>query len=217
VPVAALAALLVIALFCAPRAGAATFSNPAAIKMPNGEDFLPYPSVIAVSGQRGKVSRVRVTLRQVAHDNVGEVAALLASPTGASALLLYSRCNGQNSETAPLTFTFDDAAPAALPSSGPCVSGTYRTGSGIESGFDVQFAYPAPAQPNPGTFAGLTGSSPNGLWQLYMHDSVFFVAGEIAGGWSLDLTLTKPKCKKAKGKRAVAAKKKRCKKKRKKG
>jgi subtilisin-like proprotein convertase family protein len=63
------------------------------------------------------------------------------------------------------------------------------------------------------TLSALTGASPNGLWQLFLDDSVTGVDGEV-GGWTLDLTLTKPKkCKKPKGKRAATAKK-RCKKKR---
>jgi subtilisin-like proprotein convertase family protein len=192
-----------------PAASGAQFSSPTAIKMIDGENFLPYPSVIAVSGQRGKVKSVRVTLSQIAHDNAGEVVALLASPSGASTLLFYDSCAG-NTEGAPLTLTFDDAAPATLPASS-CSSGTYQPGAGLASGSGVPFPYPAPAPPYPGTLAGLAGASPNGVWQLFVRDNAFFVDGEVRGGWSVDLTLSKS-CKKKKN-RAAAAKKKRCKKK----
>ncbi|MGZ5320512.1 MAG: hypothetical protein ACXWFN_03555, partial [Solirubrobacterales bacterium] len=188
-----IAVILAMLLTAASPASATQFSSSTAIKMPNGEDFLPYPSVIPVSGQRGEVTGVRVALRQIAHTDVDEISALLVAPSGASTLVLYRRCNGQNTEAAPLTWTFDDAAPLGLSLAGPCASATYQP----SADFDPSFDYPAPPPPHGRTLSGLTGGSPNGLWQLFLDDSVGAVDGEVSGGWTLDLSLSKAKkCKK---------------------
>jgi subtilisin-like proprotein convertase family protein len=199
----------------APQAGAATatFSNPTAMQDEFNDGagaLLPYPSVIDASGLTGTVSSVRVTVRGIAFQRTHDIDVLLAGPGGRRAIILKQVCGVQDSTTNQLTFTLAEDAAASVPSTATCVSGTFRPtvlGS-------TNFLYPFPG-PQPTGLSHFAGVPPNGSWQLYALDTNIGNLSSITGGWSLQLTTTKPpkKCKKAKGKKASAAKKKRCKKK----
>jgi hypothetical protein len=200
----------------AAPAGAATFSNPTAMRN-IGDILYPYPSPIAVGGMQGTVVKATATLNAISYEDVDELEMLLVAPGGQKLILMTEACQNLDTTGSPVTFTFDDAAPAAIPATPPCASGTYRPFD-HDVGF-YSFIYPAPAPPYPATLSVLTGAQPNGIWQLFGNDSVIGVGGSIEGGWSLELTTTgapasaKKKCKKQK-RSASAAKKKRCKKKR---
>jgi hypothetical protein len=206
----------------ASPAGAATFSNPTAIRN-IGDILYPYPSPIAVGGMQGTVVRATATLNAISYEDVDELEMLLVAPGGQKLILMTEACQNLDTTGSPVTFTFDDAAPAAIPAAPPCASGTYRPFD-HDVGF-YSFIYPAPAPPYPATLSVLTGAQPNGIWQLFGNDSVIGVGGSIEGGWSLELTTTgapaaktTKKCKKHKKhkrhKRFASAAKKRCKKKR---
>jgi hypothetical protein len=115
--------------------------------------------------------------------------------------------------------TLDDDAPAAIPES-TCSSGA-PTGSWRPTNYDTAENFPGVTGPYPVGLGNFRGTSPNGLWQLYvLDDGGGGEAISVGGGWSLELTTTgapatahKKKCRKHK-KRSASAGKKRCKKKR---
>jgi hypothetical protein len=173
---------------------------------------------------QGTVTKVKVTLTGIAHGDVDELEALLLSPDQRKVLLMNSPCANTNTVGSPVTWTFDDAAAAPVPTNPPCPSGTYKLADS-DPGF-YSFLYPAPAPPYPAALSGFSGAQPNGAWQLFVVDDTVAGGGSIDGGWSLELSTTGPaltppsvpppttkKCKKHK-RSASSAKKKRCKKKR---
>jgi len=181
---AAAAALLAPAL-----AGASTYSSPTRIALPapgSPSDVgagSPYPSTISVTGLPGTVSKARVTLHGVRHQAAHDVAAVLVGPGGQKVNLVESQCSGI---LTGLTFTFDDAAPAPLPDSEVCPSGTYKPAP--PSGSNLY--PPGPPGPYSSALSVLSGGSPNGNWQLWAADYGGGDTGAIDGGWSLDLLPT---------------------------
>jgi hypothetical protein len=184
-----------IAIFATSPAAASTYSNSTPILVPaclegdcsgigRGE---PYPSTISVDGLPGAVTKATVTLHRVFHNTPDEIDALLVAPGGQKELLMSDACAGTPfTPLAGQTFTFDDLG-SALPSSGPCTTGTYRpTNVGAPSD---PFEAPAPPPPYGTSLSGFTGGPPNGAWRLFVVDDG--PGGEvnqpIAGGWSLEL------------------------------
>jgi hypothetical protein len=210
-----------IALLAPAAASAATYSNPHQLKTENfgagdAGPMVPFPSVIDVRGTGTTVTGVKATLNGVAHDSSTEVQTLLVNPAGASVVLTFNVCGGQVTSANPLTLSFDDAAVAALPTTPTCSSGTFKPS--WNSMLVPNFGPAGPPPPYGRALAGLTGGPADGLWQLYAYDNALTVDGAIDGGWTLELATTKPKkkCKrkgKGKRKRIAAAKKRRCKKK----
>lgn len=212
--IAATAALL---LGGAAQAGAATYvsslTNPTPlldnVRGDQVGERTPYPSSISANAVTGKLASVRVTLHDVAAADADNLAVLLVGPKGQSVELLLDVCDDQEFAT-PFTFTFSDAAAAPVPTTGTCVPGTFKPSRNPLSG---SFDFPHPAPPGPyGNLAGFAGSDPRGIWQLYVVDLILGADNTINGGWTLGLTTTGKACKKAKGERASAAKKKPCRK-----
>lgn len=138
------------------------------------------PPAITISGAVGEVSAVRVTLTGLRHAEGSDLDVLLVSPGGATTLLASDVCSG-NLVTS--TITFDDAALAALPSTG-CTSGTFRPRN---SGGSDTFSSPAPAGPFGSTLAALVAdghATPNGTWRLYVQDDRNGSSGTLAS-WSI--------------------------------
>jgi subtilisin-like proprotein convertase family protein len=194
-------------LAAAGQAGAATFSNMAPITIndsgascPLGEPSpapsaaTPYPSPITVSGLTGTVTDVNVTLTGLAHTFPDDVDVLLVGPAGQTTILM-----ADSGYRVPFsgTLTFDDAAAASLPDQGQITAGTYKPTLGTAA-FDEScavpssFPAPAPAGPYGSTLSGFNGTDPNGTWSLYVVDDSRLDAGSIAGGWSLDITVSAP-------------------------
>ena len=210
--------LAVGALVAAAPTGAATFSNSTPMNTPGsgGGVATPYPSTISVSGVPGTTTKVRVTLTDI-FAAAKDLDVLLTGP-GGSTMLFSDICEsgGVLPDLIHLTYTFDDDAAAALPSTctGAPPSGTYKP-----SNYDTSDSFPGVSPPYPLGLGNFRGVPPNGAWQLYVFDDQPADAASI-GGWTLDLTttgatpvVTKKKCKKHKHRSASAAKK-RCKKKR---
>ncbi len=182
-----------------------TFSNTAAIAVPGsgtgattGAPANPYPSNIVVSGASPTFSKVTVSLNAISHTFPSDIDVLLVSPTGAKFILMSDVIGG--TDLTGQTYTFDDAAAAALPSSGtPPATGTFKP-TNIGTG-DV-FPAPAPAAPylSPGTAGTDTlasafgGINPNGTWSLYVVDDSGTDVGSIAGGWSLNFSTSGNVC-----------------------
>jgi hypothetical protein len=94
---------------------------------------------------------------------------------------------------AGVDLTFSDSAGAALPASGNLATGTFTPTDAPEecalSGGMDPFPAPAPIGPygtSLSVFTGLSGSSVNGTWSLYLVDDCGLNAGSITG-WSLNI------------------------------
>ena len=161
-----------------------TFSNNAAITIPDHGGGSPYPSAITVTNMPGLLSKVKVGLVGVTHGFPRDINALLVSPAGGKVLLM-SHAGGPQAITNPITLTFDDAASGAIPSTGPLTTSTNQPASYFNA---VSFPSPAPVAPYGSTLASLAGASANGTWKLYVFDDSAGDAGLIGSGWNLQLT-----------------------------
>src|SRR5262249_10780947 len=143
-----------------------TFSNSAAITIPDHGGASPYPSVITVTNMPGLLSKAKVSLVGLTHGFPRDINALLVSPAGGTVLLM-SHAGGPQSVTNPITLTFDDAASSALPITGPLTTSTNQPARYFNS---VSFPSPAPASPYGATLGSLAGKDANGSWKLYVFD-----------------------------------------------
>ncbi len=161
-----------------------------AIIIPDHGVGTPYPSVINVSGLDGVVTKATVTLKNLTHTFPRDVNVLLTSPAGAKVVLMAHTGGGRS--VTNVTLTFDDASTILLSNGGPLTNGTSKPTS-----YPAVPAFPAPAPAAPyGTaLGGVSGSSANGAWSLYVFDDSVGDSGVISGGWTLDLstaTLLRP-------------------------
>jgi subtilisin-like proprotein convertase family protein len=163
--------------------GTASFTNAAAITIPERGIATPYPSTINVTGLAGNLSNITVTLRNLTHAWTRDMDVLLVSPSGQSVILMGDAGNGGANN---LTLTFSAAAASALPTTS-LNSGTYRPAN-----YSPSDTFPAPAPSGtPGSALNtFNGSSANGTWSLFVYDDGQGDAGRFAGGWSLTLTTT---------------------------
>jgi subtilisin-like proprotein convertase family protein len=193
----AAAPLLVITLLVAAMAvpaGAATFSNPAAITIPAGPAAAtPYPSPIAVSGLSGTVTAVTVTLNGVSHTFPDDIGVLLVGPAGQSVMLMHDV--GADLNISGISLTFDDAAAGSLPNSTQIAAGTYKPTVGtaaMSEGLTGPPPAPAPPAPTGTAMSVYNGTSPNGTWNLFVYDDTSTDSGSISGGWTLNITTNAP-------------------------
>ena len=222
-------------------ASAATYTNPAPIALPALGNANPYPSQITVTGQTAPISDLNVILNGFSPDSPRDLdGPVLVGPAGQA--LLLSGCVGQNDFDPPTTnatLKFDDSSGILLPAHpGVLTGGTYRPTNRCAPGPDTPiFPSPGPlaSYSNPGPAGGgaatlaqiFNGTSANGTWSLFLaagRQGSVPGTGQVAGGWSLEISADpattpkkkKKKCKKKKKKKGEAAAKKKCKKKKKK-
>ena len=174
--------------------GPTAFSNSASITIPDvpgGPPDLgvPYPSSINVAGLTGSVSKVTVTLTNISHTFPDDIDILLVGPGGQGAIIMSDA--GLGSDIVNVTLTFDDAAASQLPDSAQIVSGTFQP-TNFATG-DV-FPAPAPGGPFGSPLSVFNGTNPNGTWNLFVVDDAGVDAGNIAGGWTLNITTAEPLC-----------------------
>jgi subtilisin-like proprotein convertase family protein len=133
----------------------------------------PYPSTINVRFVTGPVTHVVVRLR-ISQQDPGQVKILLVNPNGNRTAMLMSDAGGL-ADIQGVNLTFSECAPRLLPR-GPIVSGTYRPSSYSNPGVSNTLPSPAPAEPyGPGLaeFVGAQGGgNVNGIWSLYVNDTV---------------------------------------------
>ena len=159
-----------------------TFSNLTTITINDLTSATPYPSVISVSGLGGSVSKVTMTLTNLAHTHPNDIDMLLAGP-GGQKMLPMSDTGGGNTIT-NVTLTLDDAAASPLPFSGTITSGTNQPTNFLLGDF---FHSPAPPSPYSNNFATFNGGNPNGAWSLFLEDDSGFDTG-LVRGWYLTIT-----------------------------
>ena len=182
-------------------AGAATFSNPTPITMPNAGAAAPanpYPSVINIAGLPGPVADANVTLNSFSHECISDADILLTGPGGSRSLLLSDAGGYCKPPAVGVTITLDDEATTTYPCNAS-PSGTFKpTNDPIAGGACAPtpdaFPPPAPPGPYPLALSSFDGTSPNGAWNLFVFDEAGGSPGTIAGGWSLDLDVTPVVC-----------------------
>lgn len=176
-----------------PQKRKKTFRNTNPIWIP-AEGFTgpanPYPSTIQVSGVKGVIKKITVTLRHIYHTWPRDIHAMLVGPEGQNIILFSTVGGGTTFEN--LTLTFDDDASSQIPAFGPVNSGKYQPTARTR----VMFPPPAPV-PSPSTHLSIyKGTNPNGIWQLFVQDVFTNDTGVIAGGWEITITTEDPKTKK---------------------
>ncbi len=171
------------------------FTNSAPITINDLASATPYPSVIDVGSLNGLVTETKVTLSSLSHSYPRDIDVLLVSPT-AQKTYLMAHCGGQVGIN-NVTLTFDDATNNVLRFASQITNGTYRPTSYVLT----PPAFPVPPAPFPTNattppfatnLSVFTGTSPNGMWSLYVYDDAFLNFGSIANGWILNLSVSGP-------------------------
>lgn len=185
---------LIFSAFFPMQLHATVFNNPASITIVDDAPASTYPSVITTSGLTGSITNVSVTINNLTHSWVHDVSLLLVAPSGESLLLQSGTADNQSATN--LTYTISDAGSTQFSSSSLWMNnGTYKPTAYF---WDL---WPAPAPPinqfnNPGPFGtgavtlngAFASSTPNGQWKLFIADFASGDAGQISGGWSLNIT-----------------------------
>ena len=170
---------------------ATTFTNGATIHSGDGGRgrATPYASTITASGLTGAITDINVTLTNINHLNPDDLDIMLVGPSGKRILLLSDA--GGTADVITQTLTFDDAAAAGVPDAGPLVTATVKptnfgTGDTLP---DLLPPYPNSATAGTATLASVfNGTEGNGTWKLFIVDDATVSAGDVAGGWSIDIT-----------------------------
>jgi hypothetical protein len=170
-----------------------TFTNAGIIAVPAGApnetkgSANPSPAVIDVSGfVNGAITDIDLTLHGFSHSKPQDVDILLVAEQfpGVNALVMGDV--GSTDEVAGLTLTLDDLARAPLSVNGPLVSGSFQP---IDNDNEVTLdAFPGHTPNGNDRLSIFNGGDPNGLWQLHIVDDRVAGTGQLAGGWSLQIT-----------------------------
>lgn len=173
----------------APCGSPTTYTNAASIDITDNSASSTYPSTINVTGLAGNVSKVTVGLNGLSHSFPSDIGMMLVSPGGDTfnLVLMSDACGGGDINNQNFVFDDDGLLPLSpAPTGVGCVGGTFKP-----SNYGPTETYPAPA-PAPATNVTLAqafnGTNPNGVWRLYLRDDVEADAGQIAGGWTLNIT-----------------------------
>jgi uncharacterized repeat protein (TIGR01451 family) len=144
-----------------------------------------YPANLNVGGMTGIIENLTVRLHDLSHDFPADLSILLVGPDGRNVILMSNVGGGVDAEG--VTLTFGDAG-VSMPLNDALTSTVvYRP---TNYGVGAEFPPPAPSGPYGGSLAAFNGSDPNGLWRLYVMDTVDAIGGTIAGGWSLHFGTT---------------------------
>jgi subtilisin-like proprotein convertase family protein len=145
----------------------------------------PYPSTIDLTKSNilGSIEKITVSLNNVKHGYANDVGVLLVAPDGSKVVLMRNAGGGQPINGA--TLSFDDAG-SSLSQFTAVSSGTYAPDD-----FDpnTSFLGSAPVGPYGAALSGMTGSTANGKWSLYVEDDSPLNAGSI-DSWTLNLFTT---------------------------
>jgi subtilisin-like proprotein convertase family protein len=163
--------------------GVFTFSNRTRIAVNDATIANPYPSSIEVSGVRGGIEKLTVTVNDFGHSFPDDVDVLLVAPNGQSIVLMSDV--GGGFDVTGVNLAFDSSSESALPNSNIIESGNYKP-TDFES--NDSFPFPAPGQPTANALSNFNGSNPNGTWNLYVVDDSGQDTGTIANGWSLTIS-----------------------------
>ncbi len=166
-----------------------SYANTNVITTPLIGSASPYPSTVAVSGERGTVVKATVTLLGLSHTYPSDIEMVLVGPHGQSTVLM-ANAGGGAPGISNIRLTLDDAAAASLPfGTGIANGGVYKP-----TKFDplATFPAPAPAAPYGTSLSVFNGTDPNGTWSLYVLDDTSPDSGSVSGGWLLVVATTVP-------------------------
>jgi subtilisin-like proprotein convertase family protein len=131
-----------------------------------------YPAVESITGMNGSIEDVFVYLHNISHNRPDDLDIVLVAPGGQKVLLMSDACGGIPIPNGT-TFRFNHDDPP-VPDHGICNTGP--GGSGVNfspTDHAPADSLPAPAPSGPYTsLAALRGTSPNGVWRLYVHDDL---------------------------------------------
>ncbi len=163
-----------------------SFTNPATITIPDVTNATPYPSSIVVPSGLSPVQAITVQLHSLSHMWPIDIDILLTGPGGQSVMLM-SDAGGFRPGANGLNLTFRQGSPLLLAGLVP-TSSVY--GPTNFEGFDLfgeVFAF-APPPPYGSSLALFNGTDPTGTWNLWVRDDTEPDGGQIAGGWTLNIT-----------------------------
>jgi subtilisin-like proprotein convertase family protein len=182
------------ALALAGVAFASSFSNTAAISVPDGGGgtvgSAPV-SQITVSGEP-TVNRLEVQVSGFSHAEPDDIDILLVGPNGTKVVLMSDA--GSDNTVGGLDLIFDDQASQTLSDEGVLSSGIYPPSNygpsaiaacGSEPATDI---FPnAPAGAVSANLDAFQGSDPNGVWSLYVVDDCGGFMGSVDSGWMISV------------------------------
>ncbi|MCQ4349017.1 VCBS domain-containing protein, partial [Pseudomonas stutzeri] len=168
------------------QADSYTSSEPVVIPSSGSTGSITLTSSQTVSGLKGPVTGVTVTLNGLTHGWPQDLDILLVGPQGQKVMLMSDAGGEGGNAFSNLTLTFDDAAASALPGVGqPLSSGTFRpTDLADEEGGD---SFTGVSGPFASQLAEFIGTDPNGQWTLYISDDVVQFDGGSLASWTLTL------------------------------
>jgi subtilisin-like proprotein convertase family protein len=162
-------------------------SGGSVVDIPPRGTGVPYPSTIRVSDVEGVVTDVNVTLDGFRHGFPNDLDVLLVGPGGQSVVLAEGV--GGAEPVQDVTITFDDDGVPLTDQQAPSDETTFRPSSNAGDGFGFNGPGAVPPPPHGSALGVFDGTDPNGTWSLFVFDDGPRDAGQIAGGWSLELEL----------------------------
>ena len=162
-------------------------SGGSVIDIPRRGTGVPYPSTIRVSDVQGVITDVDVTLAGFSHEFPNDLDVLLVGPGGQSVILAEGV--GGVDPVEDVTITFDDDGVPLTAEQAPSDETTFRPSSNAGDGFGFNGPGAVPPAPYGSALGVFDGTDPNGTWSLFVFDDGPDDAGQIAGGWSLELEL----------------------------
>jgi hypothetical protein len=168
-----------------------TFASSGAITIPNGAPTTdsgpanPYPAAINVNGfANGVITDVNLTLHGLSHTAPVDLDILLVPGQlpGQDAIVMSDV--GNDHDVTGITLTLDDQAAAPLSVNNPLTTGTFKPNNFAGS----SDAFPGQTASGNSLLSLFNGGNPNGSWQLFVVDDHSGDAGQLAGGWSLQIT-----------------------------
>ena len=124
---------------------------------------------------------MKVTLTGVSHPNPDDLDVLLVSPAGDKVVLMSDACGSD--DLSGVDLTFEAGAGSAIPTDGPCASGSYQPAN---HGTGDTFPGSAPPGPYTSSLSDSVRDNPNGTWSLYVIDDAGTAFGSL-GGWRLEI------------------------------
>jgi subtilisin-like proprotein convertase family protein len=184
-----LALTFVLAIVQQATATTFNFSNSAPITINDNAAATPYPATINISGFTAGIGDLNVTVTGLSHTFPTDIGILLVGPGGQTVVLMNN--TGGINPISNVNLTFDDEAATGVPNPifGSLASGSYRPTNLAPAG---SFLSPAPAGPYGTRLSLFDGTSPNGLWRLFVEDFAAGDSGLISGGFSLQVTTPEP-------------------------
>jgi Fungalysin metallopeptidase (M36)/Bacterial Ig domain len=164
-----------------------SFSNSGTITFPPSDGpAAPSPSAIVVPAGLGPIQAISARLHSLSHTWPDDIDLLLVGPGGLNVLLM-SDAGGYRPGVTGLDLTFRQGAPLLLAGVAPA-SGVYGPTNFNIDPFIDEFPPPAPEPPFGASLAIFNGSDPTGTWNLFAFDDTPTELGQIAGGWTLNIT-----------------------------